>query len=74
LLKPLFTTKRHCDTGAGMNDRSPQAGGCLLFLAILVGLVVGLSKGLTGPGLVYGALAGIVLAIGYWLLDRRRRR
>ena len=57
-----------------MNDRSPQAGGCLLFLAILVGLAVGLSKGLTGPGLIYGAVAGIVLAVGYYLFDRRRRR
>ena len=57
-----------------MNDRSPQAGGCLLFLAILVGLVVGLSNGLTGAGLVYGALAGTVLAVGYYLYDRRRRR
>jgi len=57
-----------------MNDRSPQAGGCLLFLAILVGLVVGLSNGLTGPGLVYGAIAGTVLAVGYYLYDRRRQR
>jgi len=57
-----------------MDNRSPQAGGCLLFLAILVGLVVGLSKGLTGPGLIYGAMAGIILAVGYYLFDRRRRR
>lgn len=55
-----------------MEQRSPQAAGCLLFLAIIVGLVIGLSKGLTGPGLIYGALAGIVLAVGYWLYDRRR--
>jgi hypothetical protein len=55
-----------------MNQRSPQAGGCLLFLAILVGLVVGLNKGLTGAGLIYGAIAGIVLAVGYYLFDRRR--
>ncbi|MCW3798747.1 hypothetical protein OMW55_13105 [Sphingomonas sp. BN140010] len=56
-----------------MNSRSPQAGGCLLFLAILVGLVVGLNKGLTGPGLIYGAIAGIILAVGFYLFDRRQR-
>jgi len=57
-----------------MDNRSPQAGGCLLFLAILVGLVVGLNKGLTAPGLISGAIAGIILAVGYYLFDRRRRR
>jgi hypothetical protein len=55
-----------------MEQRSPQAAGCLLFLAILVGLAIGVSNGLTGAGLLYGALAGIVLAVGYWLYDRRR--
>jgi hypothetical protein len=55
-----------------MEQRSPQAAGCLLFLAILVGLVIGVSKGLTGPALIYGAGAGILLAVGYWLWDRRR--
>lgn len=55
-----------------MEQRPPQAAGCLLFIAILVGLVVGVSNGLTGAGLLYGALAGILLAIGYWLYDRRR--
>lgn len=55
-----------------MEQRSPQAAGCLLFLAILVGLTIGLSKGLTGPGLIYGALAGTTLAVGYWLYDRNR--
>lgn len=57
-----------------MNERSPQAGGCLLFLAILIGLVVGVNQGLTGPGLIYGALAGTVLAVGYYLFDRTRNR
>ncbi|WP_162789290.1 MULTISPECIES: hypothetical protein [Sphingomonas] len=55
-----------------MEQRSPQAAGCLLFLAIIVGLVIGLSKGWTGPALIYSAAAGIVLAVGYWLYDRRR--
>jgi len=55
-----------------MEQRSPQAAGCLLFLAIMVGLVIGISKGLTGPGLIYGAIAGTLLAVGYWLYDRRR--
>jgi len=55
-----------------MEQRSPQAAGCLLFVAIMVGLVVGISKGLTGPGLIYGAIAGTVLALGYWLYDRTR--
>lgn len=55
-----------------MEQRSPQAAGCLLFLAIMVGLVIGVSKGLTGPGLIYGGIAGVVLALAYWAYDRRR--
>ena len=72
MLKPAFTIRNASAKGGAMEQRSPQAAGCLLFLAILVGLVIGLNQGLTGPGLIYGAVAGIVLAVGYWLIDRRR--
>lgn len=56
-----------------MDQRSPQAGGCLLFLAIIVGLAIGLAQGATGKGLVYGAIAGVALTVGYTVWDRRRR-
>ena len=73
MLKLRFTMRQPSATGPVMTQRSPQAGGCLLFLAILVGLAVGLSKGMTGPGLIYGAIAGTILAVGYYLFDRYRR-
>ena len=56
-----------------MDSRAPQAGGCLLFLCILLGGWWGLQSGLTGRGLIIGTASGVVLTLVVWLIDRMRR-
>ena len=55
-------------------ERTPKAGGFFLMAAILGGFVAGLATGDAIRGVVLGTAAGIVIALGVWLLDRRRRR
>jgi uncharacterized membrane protein len=55
-----------------MNTRSPQAGGCLLILCILIGLVVGFWTGQVSYYVMIGTGLGALLAIAIWLVDRRR--
>jgi hypothetical protein len=55
-----------------MARRNQAAGGFFLVLAIFGGFVWGLMSGLPVQGAILGTLVGIVLAIGIWLLDRRR--
>ena len=50
-----------------------RGGGCLLFLAILVGTLIGLIKRQPSLGVLGGVGAGLVLLALAWLLDRRRR-
>jgi hypothetical protein len=79
VLKRAFTTNPRLAAAIGlwqggrMDSRSPQAGGCLLILCILVGGWWGLQAGLTGRGLIYGTAAGVVAALAVWLFDRLRR-
>lgn len=56
-----------------MKTRSTNAGGFFLILAILAGFAVGAMRGDVVKWTVLGTLAGIVLAILVWLIDRRRR-
>jgi NADH:ubiquinone oxidoreductase subunit 4 (subunit M) len=57
-----------------MSDRSsPQAGGFLLALAILVGTVAGGLKGQPTIGLLAGLGIGLVAATALWLVDRQKR-
>jgi hypothetical protein len=55
-----------------MKSRSPHAGGFFLVLAIIGGFAWGAMSGLPWHGAVIGTAIGIVLAVGVWLLDRRR--
>lgn len=56
-----------------MDTRSPQAGGCLLILCIMVGGWIGLQSGNTGRGLIFGTIAGAIVALLVYLVDRVRR-
>ena len=54
-------------------DRPDQrAGGCFLMAAILIGFAVGMVTGNALRGVWIGLAAGIVIAIGLWLVDRRK--
>jgi hypothetical protein len=57
-----------------MVQPNPVAGGFLLSLLILAGLVVGIAIGSPISGIVVGTAIGIGVALLVWLLDRRRRR
>lgn len=56
-----------------MASRKPQAGGFLIFAAILAGLVWGIATGQATRGVLFGTIAGAGLAILLWLVDRRRQ-
>jgi uncharacterized membrane protein AbrB (regulator of aidB expression) len=59
-----------------MNDRQePQsaAAGVLLALAILAGAIIGMILRQPSAGVVGGIVVGGVVAVLYWLRDRRRK-
>ena len=56
-----------------MTTRAPKAGGFFLMAAILLGFVAGLATGDAMRGVVIGTVIGILVAVGLWLADRRRR-
>jgi hypothetical protein len=60
----------HC---LAMEKRFTQAGGCLLAFAILIGFVFGAATREPMRGVLMGTIAGIVVAVLLWLVDRRRR-
>jgi len=43
-----------------------------MVVAILIGFVVGLATGNGFRGVLFGTIAGIVIAVVFWLIDRRR--
>lgn len=49
-----------------------MAGGCFLTAGILIGFLAGLAIADPMKGVLLGTAAGIVLALGVWLIDRRR--
>ncbi len=57
----------------GPNSRTPQAGGFLIAVGVLIGVFVGASKGQASIGFLAGLGAGVVLALIVWLIDRARR-
>ena len=57
-----------------MNERrTPAAGGIFLFLGPVAGAVFGISRGEPILWMLYGFAVGAALALGVWLIDRRRR-
>jgi hypothetical protein len=56
-----------------MRTQSPQAGGFLLILCILLGVALGIMRGQPSLGFLIGAGFGIAAAVAVWLLDRRAR-
>jgi hypothetical protein len=57
-----------------MEQRSKyaQAGGSILAMSIIAGTVAGVIVGEPSIGFLVGTGAGILLAILFWLNDRRR--
>lgn len=55
-----------------MYGRSTQAGGCLLALAVLAGVLFGIARGEPTKGAVIGTGVGVLIALVIWLLDSRR--
>ena len=55
-----------------MINRKPIAGGFFLSVLIITGFVWGAATGQAMRGILFGTLAGIVLALVLWLVDRRR--
>lgn len=54
------------------DGRYRQAGGAILAIAIIAGVVVGILVGQPSIGFLAGTAAGVLLAILIWLNDRRK--
>ena len=52
--------------------RNAQAGGIFLFLAPVIGLLYGIGRGDPIKWLLVGFAIGVTIAIGVWLVDRKR--
>jgi hypothetical protein len=59
--------------GGGMTepDRSTAGGGCLIAVAVLAGVVIGLALHQPTIGFLAGLALGVAAAIWVWLIDRR---
>ena len=57
--------------GAAMPSTA-RAGGCFLTICILAGFPLGLAIGNPMKGILIGTGLGIAIAVGLWLIDRRR--
>jgi hypothetical protein len=55
-----------------MQQKTTSAGGCFLMATIMLGFLAGLSIRNPLLGTEIGTLAGIVIAVVLWLVDRRR--
>lgn len=55
-----------------MDQKSPQAGGCLLIAAIFLGTGIGIARGEPSIGFLVGLGVGVFLAVAVWLVDRNR--
>jgi len=55
-----------------MINRNSRAGGVFLVIGILLGLSWGIATGSPMKGILIGTVAGVALAVGVWLFDRRR--
>ena len=53
-------------------QRTPIAGGFFLVAPILIGFFAGMATGDAMRGTLVGTAIGLILAVGLWLIDRRR--
>jgi hypothetical protein len=53
------------------SDRSTAGGGCLIALAVLAGVVIGLFMHQPTIGFLAGLALGVAAAVAVWLVDRR---
>lgn len=53
-------------------SRTPMAGGSLIALCLIGGVGIGIAQGQPTIGFLAGFGAGVLLALGVWLVDRRR--
>ena len=60
--------------GMAMMQPDPRAGGFLLFLLILGGLVLGILFGSPILGVLIGTAAGIAVSVLVWVTDRGKDR
>jgi hypothetical protein len=52
-------------------SRYAQAGGSIIAISIVAGMVAGVIVGQPSIGVLTGTAAGVLLAILFWLNDRR---
>ena len=65
-------SRRFCHS-APMQNRSTHAGGCLLAMSIFGGVFLGVIFEQVSLGALIGTVAGVVIALTIWFIDRRRR-
>ena len=54
------------------SSRTPMAGGFLLSMSIMIGVIAGAINGQASIGFVAGTAVGLALLLAVWLIDRRR--
>jgi hypothetical protein len=54
------------------STRTPMAGGFLLSMSILIGVIAGAARGQASLGFVIGTGVGLALLLAVWLIDRRK--
>lgn len=58
---------------SGTENSQPRlAGGIFIALGLLVGAIVGVVMNQPSAGMVIGLGVGAAIAVGIWLLDRKR--
>lgn len=53
--------------------RTPMAGGFILAIALIAGVVIGMAKGEASMGFIGGLAVGLAGLLIVWLMDRRRK-
>ena len=66
------SARRRMARGMTEKRRNAQAGGIFLFLAPIIGLLYGIGRGDPIKWLLVGFVIGLAIAIGVWLVDRRK--
>ena len=53
-------------------SRTPMAGGFLLAISLILGVLIGAARGQASIGFVIGLAIGLALLVLVWLADRMR--